>query len=259
MTRLGWVVVLVIGSLLAFPQWRSKAGQEEKPQTGVKGETAIGSRTIKITGNGILQTEPDASVVEFSVVTSVNSVAGARALSAEAVASVVQALQTLKIPRMVITTRAIELNILRAESVQGQSEPPKVTGYQLVHTLDVGIEDQDIEQLAKHTALIIDTALGKGANALNGINYFKKDILSLRRAVLKKAVDDAIENAQLLAKCAGVEKVEIIEIVSVGNGGDSDVRYNMLASAAKSVGEDAALIRPAMKNYAEEVEVTFRF
>ncbi len=259
MKRMGLVTAVILGGMLLVPWWSSKANQQEPAQAAGKAGAAIGSRTIKLPGIAVLQTEPDAANVVFSVVTVVDSVASARATSAAAIAKVMNAVMALKIPQLIITTQELDLNILRAEQVPGGHEHPKITGYQLIHTLRVNIENRNLDQLAKQTAQVVDTALMTGGNALNEVSFFKKDLLSLRREALEKAVQNAVENATSLAKGAGAEKVEIVEIVSDGNGGSSDIRYNRLFPPTKEFDGELTSLKPSMETYAEQVEVTFRF
>jgi len=88
---------------------------------------------------------------------------------------------------------------------------------------------------------VIDTALKNGANNINSLEFGLRDHNALRKNVLKKAVADAGEKAEIIAKELGL-KIKGIKSVSENVGPAMNLRNGALMSGmAKKSDTDTAI------------------
>ena len=70
----------------------------------------------------------------------------------------------------------------------------------------------DFRKLAERAAAIIDAALGAGANAMGGVDFFLADPSQAQSQALTLAVQNAGDDAETMAKAAGVTLLGVISI-----------------------------------------------
>ena len=92
-------------------------------------------------------------------------------------------------------------------------KPPTVVSYQVTHTLEVKVRN-----ISKVDALI-DGVVTKGANELGSINFTVDDEEGVKAEARRKAIEDAQEKAEVLAKSLGVRLGRIINFSESTNGG----------------------------------------
>lgn len=86
--------------------------------------------------------------------------------------------------------------------------PGRVVGYTVSNV--VRIELRRIDQVGQ----VLDAALGKGANQINGVQFSSSTAAEARRTAMADAVRDARADAEVLARAAGGTLGPVIEITS---------------------------------------------
>lgn len=85
-------------------------------------------------------------------------------------------------------------------------QPPAVRGYVVSNTVQVTVRDP------LQVSAVLDATLGKGANAVHGMQFFLADPAPSHREALANAVANARAEAEVLARAAGATLGPVLEI-----------------------------------------------
>lgn len=179
-------------------------------------------------GRGEVELKPDRAQVLFSVETRAASAAAAGAENGRRQRAVLDTLRQLGISPEQIQTEFLQVT---PEMVYpGQGLPPKVSGY--VARNSVRVEVLRLEQ----TGILVDAGLAKGSTGIGGLQFYSSKAAEARREALSKAVVAARLDAEAMAKAAGYQLGELLEIVGTPSF-DGPVRVNMEMRSAKASGD----------------------
>ena len=175
------------------------------------------SRTITVTGRGVVEAEPDKASVVVSVVTQEWVAKTAADRNAEIMTRVRDALVASGVNANDITTT--NYSIYRQES--WESGRQSVGRYRVRNGINIVVHN---------TALVsdvIDTAISAGASELTSLTFTVTvtDDTALVREARMLAVRQAQETASLLAGAAGCKIGEAIAIIEKNDAGDVSTRY----------------------------------
>lgn len=183
---------------------------------------------LTVSGEGVIQIEPDRAVVTLGASTKDIQANVAQRNNAEIINELIRTFNELNITKEDIRTTDFRIDL------QHDYEDGKQVfrGYEVVHLLEVIIKD--IEQ----TGTIIDAAIANGANTVTNLQFTVADTSSLYKDALASALNNAQAKANLLAKTLNValNKVphKITEITETSSRGDFQVA-TFTRSAATSV------------------------
>lgn len=198
-------------------------------------------------GRGEVDLKPDRAEVQFSVETRAFTAAAAAVENSRRQRAVLDTLQRLGVAPAQIQTAYLQVT---PEMVYpGQGLPPKVSGY--VARNSVRVEVLRLDQ----TGVLVDAGLAKGSTGIGGLQFYSSKAAEARREALSKAVVAARLDAAAMAKAAGYQLGELLEIV--GNPASDDaVRMNMeLKSARASSDMSPTPINPGEIKVSEMVTV----
>ena len=184
------------------------------------------SRTITVTGRGVVEAEPDKASVVVSVVTQEWVAKTAADRNSEIMTRVRDALVASGVNANDITTT--NYSIHRKESWDGGRQ--SIGRYQVRNEMKI---------VVYNTALasdVIDTAISAGANELTSLTFTVSDDTSLVRQARTLAVQQAQETASLLAGAAGCKIGEAITIIEKSDAGG----INMMNYAPAAMSSGAA-------------------
>lgn len=161
-------------------------------------------RTVTVTGEGIVQVEPDMAVVRFGVVTVADDPEAARSQNAEASSRTMNAVRNLGIEERHIRLETLRLQPHREwiDNLRRYEE----RGYEAVRI--VVVEVHDLEMLPVLVAEIVQ----QGANRLESIQYDLDDRDAARNEAMREAVLNARAKAQLLAETLNEELGVVLSI-----------------------------------------------
>ncbi|MBJ3774998.1 SIMPL domain-containing protein [Acuticoccus mangrovi] len=159
---------------------------------------ADGAR-ITVTGMGEASGVPDLATLTLAVETDAATAAEAVSANSETMSAVTAGLKAAGVAdRDLRTTGVAVMPRYRNSDDPGAADDP-VAGYQVVNRVEVRVRD-----LAALGGLI-DGAIAKGANRIDGLSLGFADSKPLEDEARKAAVADAIAKAKLYADAAGVK------------------------------------------------------
>jgi uncharacterized protein YggE len=155
-------------------------------------------RTIGVSGQGEVRAEPDRATVTLGVESRKPKLEDARAAVAKTVDAVLKLTRDLKIdPKQVRSTR---INV-QPEYNWGANNPNERTliGYYVARQVEV--ELHDLEKLGQ----LLEKSTDLGVNQMGDPRLDSSRRQDLTREALAKAVADARQNAEVIAKAAGAK------------------------------------------------------
>lgn len=164
-------------------------------------------RTIAVTGTGTIELTPDRAIVTLAVETQAGTAQEAARLNAQRMDAVITAVRRAGIPEARIRTTGYQLH---PEYRHERDREPTLIGYRASNRVMVTVDS------IPRVGPIIDTAIGAGANRVDGLHFGLRDPETSRQQALRLAVDNARQTAQTLAAAAGVGVGEPIQISVAG-------------------------------------------
>jgi len=177
---------------------------------GGSGENQIESRgTTKVTvsGDSIVQAQPDTAIITVSVVTQGQRALDAQRENANKTDAVVQALKNAAGPGAEIKTSGYSLQPQRAYK---EGQPPTITGYEARNSIMVTLSD------LTRVGSVIDATSQAGANDVGGISFTLRKDRPARDQALAEATREAVSKAQVIATALGGRVVRIVEVQEEG-------------------------------------------
>ena len=178
---------------------------------------------MTMSGHGEAHGQPDTAMLSAGVSVDASTAAVALASANRSMQAVLAALKKLDVPDKDIQTRDFSV---RPQYATGNSEAPRVTGYQVSNQVQVRL--WDISKLGA----TLDAVVTAGANQINGVNFSIHDSAALIADARAAAVADARTKAETFAKAAGVSLGPIVSINENGISGPRPVVFAAMAKAA---------------------------
>jgi len=167
-------------------------------QTELRGLTRV-----SVTGDSIVQAQPDTAILTVSVVTQGRLALDAQRENATRSDAVVRALKSAAGAGAEVKTSGYSLQPIR---VYKEGQPPIISGYEARNSVTVTISD-----LTKVGA-VIDATAQAGANDVAGISFTLRKDRPARDQALSEATREALAKAQVIATALGGRVVRIAEV-----------------------------------------------
>ena len=181
------------------------------------------TRTISVTGTGIVEAAPDMATLMIGVTTQGATAAEALAENSKATEAVIARLTASGAEARDMQTSNLSIN----PSWTGyDTSTPTISGYVASNMLTVRVRALDT------TGAILDAAVADGANTLNGMTFGLADPEPAYNEARKEAVADARAKAELLAMAAGVKLGQVVSISDAGAMTDPAPMYRDAVAAA---------------------------
>ncbi len=197
--------------------------------------------TISVAGTGTVTTEPDTATTTFGVITQGATAKEAMSRNSQEMAKVIEALKRAGIASKDLQTQYVSLD------PRYDNQGREIRGYNATNSVSVTV--RDLAQVGS----VIDSAIAAGANNLSGPSLSREDRDKLYNDALEKAVADAKEKADVLARAAGVAvgPVQSVSENQQGVGGPMPMGYAMRAAG------DATPIEAGTTQITASVRVVF--
>jgi uncharacterized protein len=156
-----------------------------------KGEGS--KNTIEVNGLGIVRTAPDIAMVSIGVVTEGKELEKVQRENAAIMQRVINSIRNLGIPEEDIQTQSYNIEII----YDYQEGKQIFKGYRVTNILRITIKE------VQKTGIVIDTAVSSGANFIGSIEFTLSDKSKFYRRALVKAIADATEKAEVMARTVG--------------------------------------------------------
>jgi uncharacterized protein len=168
-------------------------------------------RNLLVT-EGIAEVSGQNDSVRFSVavITNGEDLDEVSSENAEKAKKIIRSIKDLDIRNIEIKTSGYNVIPQRDYKVR----PPRIVGYEVRNSIDIKLEEYEPEKLSVYISEIIGLALEKGANNIQSIQTYIKNRSNYEKEALTKAVYEAKERAEVLAKAAGVKIKKIVSITT---------------------------------------------
>jgi uncharacterized protein len=164
------------------------------------------TNTLVVSGAGSVSAKPDSATVRLGVEVLKKTALEAQSANATLMDSVIASIKKLGISKENIQTSSYNLS---PEYSYEQGKTRTLIGYHSSNQLNILLED--IALIPK----VIDSSVASGATTVQGISFDIINDKELKKAAMEKAVMNAKEKADILAKAAGI-KIKGIQMISEG-------------------------------------------
>lgn len=162
---------------------------------------------VNVTGDSVIQAQPDTAILTISVVTQARNALDAQQQNATKTDAVVRALKAAAGTGAEIKTSGYSLQPIR---VYKENQPPTITGYEARNSVTVTTSDLN------KVGTIIDASAQAGSNEVSGIAFTLRQDRPARDRALSEATREAVSKAQVIAQALGGRLVRIVEVQEEG-------------------------------------------
>ena len=166
-----------------------------------------GLTRVLVTGDSIVQAQPDTAILTISVVSQAKRALDAQQDNATRSDAVVRALKSAAGVGAEVKTSGYTLQPIR---VYQEGQPPTITGYEAHNSVTVILSD-----LTK-VGPVIDATAQAGANDVSGISFTLRKDRPARDQALAEATREAVSKASVIAQALGGRVVRIVEVQEEG-------------------------------------------
>jgi uncharacterized protein len=171
---------------------------------------------------GQARLRPDRANILAGVQTRAKTAAAAARENNTRQQAMIEAIVAAGVPREQISTE--NYNVSADTRIQQPGQDPVVVGYVVTNVVHVEVRRTD------QVGPVIDAALGKGANQINGVEWFSSNTDPARRLALSDAVAKARGDAEAMARAAGGKLGLLLEIAATDDGGGPRPMYRSAMS-----------------------------
>jgi hypothetical protein len=162
---------------------------------------------VVVTGDALVQAQPDTAILTISVVTQSRNALAAQQQNAAQSEAVMRALKAVAGADAEVKTSGY---LLTPQRVYRENQPPTISGYEARNTVTV-----TMGELPK-VGTVIDAAAQAGANNIDNIAFTLRKDRPARNQALTEATREAISKAQVMAEALGGHVVRIVEVQEGG-------------------------------------------
>ncbi len=162
---------------------------------------------VLVSGDAIVQAQPDTAILTIAVVTQAKQALDAQQQNATKSDAVARAVKTAAGAGAEVKTSGYSL---QPQRVFKEGQPPSITGFEARNSVTVTMSD-----LTK-VGSVLDAAAQAGANDLPGIAFTLRQDRPARNKALSDATAEALSKARVIAEALGGKVVRIVEVQEDG-------------------------------------------
>lgn len=162
---------------------------------------------VMVSGDSVVQAQPDTAVLLISVVTQSKQALDAQQQNATRTEATLRAVKAAAGSGSEVKTSGYSL---QPQRVYKEGQSPTITGYEARNTVTVTLSD-----LTKVGA-VIDAAGQSGANDVGGVTFTLRQDRPARDKALSDATREAMSKAQVIAQALGGRVARIVEVQEEG-------------------------------------------
>lgn len=159
---------------------------------------------VSVQARGEVQVAPDHARAQIGIETQAKTAAAAAAENNRKQTAILASIRALGVPAAAITT--LNYSVSPEQRYDDKLKRTVLDGYRVSNIVQV--ETDKLEQAGP----IIDAGLSNGANRVAGLEFYVKDVAKARDIALAQAVESARRQADVVAKAAGGQIAELLEI-----------------------------------------------
>ena len=182
---------------------------------------------ISVSGEGVVEVQPDRATISVGVVTREKNPAAVQAANARAASNVINSIVALGVQRKNISTGNYNFTPRYRRTDNGKQS---LDGYEATNSVTVIVDDLNL------VSKVIDVALSHGANQVNSLNFGLRDKTAHQDEALRLAVLDARRKAEVAAAALGKSIVSVRSVSINHSSVNAPRNYKM----ARAMAEDSA-------------------
>jgi uncharacterized protein len=231
----------VLALLLAAIAWPAQAQQSPSSWVGPQ---------VVVSAEGEVRVTPDRAYLNLGVQSRAPTAAAAAADNASRQRAIIDTLRAMGLRQEQITT--MNYNVFPEMRYDDRGRAPEVIGYVVSNVVRVDIHD------VSRIGPAIDASLAKGANQIHGLDFYVSTSDEARRSALADALRRARGDAEALARAAGGQLGELIEVSTASAGGPIIVGRGMAAARMDMAQAAPTPIEPGQEALRVRVEARWR-
>jgi uncharacterized protein YggE len=162
---------------------------------------------VIVSGDAVVQAEPDTAVVTLAVVTQNANASEAQAENASKTEAVVRAVRAAAGQGAEVRTSGYSL---QPQYAYKEGAPPTITSY--IARNAVTVTTGELARVGR----VIDAASGAGANSVDGLAFTLRRDEQARERALAEATREAAAKARVIAQTLGGRVVRVVEVQEAG-------------------------------------------
>ena len=162
---------------------------------------------VMVSGDSIVQAQPDTAILTIAVVTQNRSAIEAQQENATKTDAVLRALKAAAGAGAEVKTSGYAL---QPQRVYKEGQPPTISGYEARNMVTVTMSDLN------KIGTVIDAAAQAGSNDVSGISFTLRQDRPARDRALGEATREAMSKAQVIAQALGGRVLRIVEVQEDG-------------------------------------------
>ncbi len=209
-----------------------------------------GPPLLTVTGRAEVHLTPDEATLRLGVTRQSKTAREAQKEANRAARKILKATTRLGIDQERIQTSGVQLRPIYAPRKPVSEKEPRIVAYRANYQISF--------RLAKISLIgrVMDTALEKGANRLEGVRFRLHDDRAAREEALREAVKKASRKAEVMARALGVKLVELVGVEEIG--GVAVPRPYAEASRMMATSDAATPISPGQITVTAKVRLRYR-
>lgn len=165
---------------------------------------------LRVAGNAQVQAAPDHATVRLGAVAQAGEADAAQDQVNQIMRRALDAIRGLGVAEQDVRTADLSLYPVYDQRPpqpgQREAQEPRIVGYRASNTIVV-----DLSDLTK-IGQVVDASVKAGANQLQGIEFSLRDDQEARSRALEQAVNEARRKAETLARAAGMQLGQLVEL-----------------------------------------------
>jgi uncharacterized protein YggE len=185
--------------------------------------------TLDVTGRGVIMAQPNEATITLSVETTEKKASDALKKNALSTKSLIDSLQELFKEQTTITTSNFSVSPVYEKSLEINEITHRANPVAYRINNSVIVKTSRIDDVG----LLIDKAVDAGANRIGLLSFGRSDLEQLHKQAASRALENAMEHAEELAKVAGLSIKRILYIQYAPSG--SVYNYPEIAFAEQRI------------------------
>lgn len=194
------VRVLALVALFALPTLAQNSSVQDR-------DTTPRQPRVIVTGDAVVQAQPDTAILSVSVVTQNKSALEAQQENARRSERVLSAVREAAGAGAEVKTSGY---VLTPQRVYRENQPPAITGYEARNSVTVTLGD------LSRVGRVIDAATQAGANNVENVSFTLRKDRPAQEQALREATAEALSKAQAVAQSLGGRVLRVVEVREAG-------------------------------------------
>lgn len=180
--------------------------------------TAANTTTVTVYGSSVQNVVPTQGTITVGVTDQQSTAQSALSINSQKMTTVIQALKAMGIPSKDIATSGLSIY-----PQYGNGNPGPLVGYQIQNLVTISVPTSQVGRA-------LDTAVGAGANQVQGVSFTSTPRSSEGQSAYEQALGNALSQAKILATALHDQVLGPVSISFASNNGSSSQVFNAMSA-----------------------------